>query len=87
MLSVWTRHLKDPKDIEQFKLSVLSAKPVLERIQEIMKEEVAALDRSETNPENYNNPSWAYLQAHKNGYRQFYQIFSKITNLDPKDNK
>lgn len=85
MLSVWTKHLKDKNEIERFQSSVLGSKAVMERLAQIMKEEVEKLDRSETDPKSYDTPGWQFKQAHKNGFRQYHQILEKLTNLDQKD--
>ena len=86
MLTVWTKHIKgDTFQTEKFQQTVRSAKPVLERLQAIMQEEIDRLDRSETNPATYDTASWSHLQAHKNGFRQYHQLLEKLINLDQKD--
>lgn len=85
MLSAWTKHLKDQRDVERFQQALRSAKPTLERLYEIMTEEINKLDRSETNPASYDTPSWSHKQAHKNGFRQYHQLLEKLIDLDQKD--
>lgn len=85
MLSVWTKHLKDRNEIERFKNSVNGSKIVLERIQDILKEKMDTLDKLDTSPETYNNPGWQYLQAHRNGFREYHQYVNKLLNLDQKE--
>jgi len=65
----WTSHLKDESEINNFRNQVFAAKPVLDRITALLDEKEAALDRSEINPETYNNPNWSHMQAFKNGIR------------------
>lgn len=87
MISRWTQHLKDQEDIERFKNSLLGQKWLLNRLSEILEEEEQSLDRSETTNKVYENSNWAYLQAHKNGYRQALSVLKKLVNLDPKEIK
>jgi hypothetical protein len=65
----WTSNLKTEDEINAFRNQVYGAKPVLDRITELLNEKEAAIDRSEINPETYNNPNWSHMQAYKNGIR------------------
>jgi hypothetical protein len=65
----WTSNLKDEVEINNFRNQVFAAKPVLDRIRQLLDEKEAAIDRSEINPETYNNPNWSHMQAFKNGIR------------------
>ncbi len=86
MLSVWTKHIRDDAlQAERFQQGLRSAKPILERLRDIMQEEINRLDRSETNPATYDTASWSHLQAHKNGFRQYHQLLEKLLDLDHKD--
>src|ERR1700749_2318985 len=66
MYSVWTDHLKTPEDKERFRSSLESAKPVLDRLQAILDDKATAIDTAERSVANYDNPNWAYRQAHPN---------------------
>lgn len=82
MMSQWTKNLSDPKDKERFQSSILGSRPVLERLQELLDEEEKDLDSSELKEATYDTPSWAYLQAHKNGQRSMIRKIKTLINLD-----
>lgn len=85
MISAWTQHLKDPEEKQQFSQQVLSAKYVLARLEQILAGNEASIERSETDISSYDSPSWAYQQAHKNGYRACLAKIKAIINLDHKE--
>lgn len=65
MKTIWFMDL--PKDQqEDFKRQVSSAKDVLEKLEEILKNKLKEVVLSE----DYDNPSWAYKQADRNGYNR-----------------
>ena len=65
MKTIWFMDL--PKDQQDsFKKQVSSAKDVLEKLEEIVKTKMKEVVLSE----DYNNPSWAYKQADRNGYNR-----------------
>lgn len=78
----WTRHLKDPVEKDRFEKSILSSKPVLNRLKEMLDGFETSLDYSEQTVKAYENPSWAYLQADKNGYRRCLAQIKEIIDLD-----
>ena len=82
MYTRWTQHLTDPEEKERFRNQVISAKPVLERLIEMIDEDEQALDRTEIDPRSYSVPNWSELQAHKNGNRQVYAVIKKMIDLD-----
>lgn len=67
MKTVWFEGLKDPKEITKRKELVLTNKIVLDILVEILYN----MDKRAEDGvlADYNSPSWAYLQAHKNGER------------------
>jgi hypothetical protein len=65
----WTSHLKTETEIDDFRNKVYGAKPVLDRIRQLLDEKEAAIDRSEIKLEEYENPNWSHKQAFKNGIR------------------
>ena len=85
MFSVWTQHLKDVEDIQNFKNTINSAKPVLDRLAQILKTKEMSLERSENDLSVYDNANWSYRQAHMNGYRSCLAKVQTILNLDQKD--
>ena len=82
MYTRWTQHLHDTEEKERFKQEVLSAKRVLDRLNEMVTEDLEALDRSEQDQRIYDLPNWDYRQAHKNGTRQYATAMQKLTDLD-----
>ena len=87
MISRWTQHLKEPEDQERFRASLLGQKWLLNRLSDILDEEEQGIDRSEMSSKVYDTSNWAYLQAHKNGYRQALSVLKKLVTLDPQENK
>lgn len=69
--SVWSSHLRDEASKKRFEesLKYVLASEVVRRLQEILDREMESLDRSDFNPDEYSNPSWAFAQAHNNGRR------------------
>jgi len=86
MYSVWTKHLKDPQDIERFKQTVQHSKVALDRLNEIMLEMEEMLDTSEQNAKIYEIPNWDYRQADNIGYRRALKHIRRLISLDQKDN-
>jgi hypothetical protein len=82
MYTKWTQHLSDPKERENFLLHLRSAKPVLERLMDIIKEEEGVLDKSELSIKSFDTPNWPFLQAYKNGYRSGLNLTQKLIDLD-----
>lgn len=82
MYSAWTHHLKSPEEKDRFKGSVVAAKPVLDRVKEILKGMEVGLGQDEVNKAYYEQPSWAYRQAHNNGYRHCINTVLAIIDLD-----
>lgn len=86
MITAWTHHLKDPSERLQYEKSLRNSRWILDRLHEIMHDMDNSLDRQEISPSSYDNPNWAYKQAHSNGFRQCLSKISKLINLDLKEN-
>lgn len=82
MLTVWTKNLQTQDEKDNFNNQLLGAIPVLERLTELLNEKEVELDRSERSLKAYDNPNWAYLQAHKNGCASMLQSVKELINLD-----
>ena len=82
MLTVWTKNLRTEEEKDNFNNQLLGARPVLERLTELLNEKEVELDRSERSVKAYDNPNWAYLQAHKNGCASMLQSVKELINLD-----
>lgn len=85
MQHLWFSHL--PKsDQENFKKLVLGSKKVLDRLQEICYNTI----QSGVVPAkaDYDSPSWAYIQADRNGYLRAFKEIHDLLNLESdKDRK
>lgn len=85
MITNWFNHLKDPDEKERFKKYLQGSKSILERQTQILDEMENELDQLETDKDQYNSPSWAALQADRNGYRRALRAVKKLNNLDQKE--
>lgn len=86
MYTKWTEHLPEP-DKPLFHNQLRAAKPILERQSQIIKDELASTERSETDVKEYGAASWPYLQADKNGYKRALKFLLKLIDLDQQDQK
>jgi len=82
MYTKWTQHLKDPQEKQHFVNDITNSKPVLRHLMTMLDTEERILNRSEMDPSAYNSPSWGYLQAHKNGFRQALFKIKQLIDLD-----
>lgn len=65
MKTIWFMDL--PKDQQEgFKKQVNSAKDVLEKLEQIIRDKTKEITLSD----DYDSPSWAYKQADRNGYNR-----------------
>jgi hypothetical protein len=85
MYTRWTQNLSNPEQIKEFQEYVKGSKRLLQRLEEILDEEETAINKSETTQKSYESPNWAYLQAHKNGFRQCLRIIHTLINLDQQE--
>jgi len=70
MQTLWFQHLPS-KEQEEFKSLVLSSHKVLDRLREIVYNKIKSGEMSRKT--DYDNPSWPYLQADKNGEQRAYK--------------
>lgn len=82
MITKWTDHLKTAEEKEQFKSFVLGSKPVLDRLNQILKTMDDEQDSIERNSKMYDLPNWDYRQAHLNGFKDCLNKIQKTINLD-----
>ncbi len=78
MDSRWTQNLKTDEEKQDFKKRLLGAKYVLDRLKTIVEQNEASLDRQEVSPSAYDNPNWAYRQAHANGSKNCLSIYRRM---------
>lgn len=74
----WTRHLKDPKDKQEFEQLLRGNTTIFNRILGIIKEEEDTIERWIDNPATFDSPNWEYKFAYKNGDRA---RLTKLKNL------
>lgn len=86
MYTRWTSHLKDETEIKNFKQRVLAAKPILDRLKDLMNDVETGMDRLDRDPRSFDNPNWAYKQAFNNGYRAALGSLKTMVDLDQQRN-
>jgi hypothetical protein len=64
---VWTKHIKDPDKKQNFESAVRASTTALGRLIEIIDDEERALESSSLTIKDFDDPSWAYKQAYRNG--------------------
>lgn len=75
----WTAHLaNNPVEKKRFEEQLASAKPVLERLQELIDGKLNGISNTEHSVTSYEKASWLPKQAHLNGRRA---ELTDITNL------
>lgn len=84
MIIEWIQHIKDPDERQKFINQILSARPVLERLNEMFEKREEAMDKNEASLSDFDNPNWAYKQAFRNGYRSCLFALNKYTILQEK---
>lgn len=81
----WTQHLKTEEEKTKYSLSLRRAKWLLDDMKRLISSSETSLEASEISPKSYDNPNWAYRQAHSNGYKQALRDFTKLLTLDPEE--
>ena len=64
----WTSGLSEDEK-KEFEKAVRNDTYVLSKLRKVIDEEIENLDRQEISSSSYDNPSWAFKQAHGNGVR------------------
>ena len=82
MYSRWTDHIKDPEEKKRFEGSIVAAKSVLDRLKDILKMLDSGVSQDEFKKDHYEKPSWAFRQAHDNGYRHCIRTVDTLIDLD-----
>lgn len=81
MITEWTKGMS-AEEAERFKNSFKSSKMVLDRLMELLIEYENKIDRDESNITVYDNPNWAFRQAHFNGDRSRLNKIKTLINPD-----
>lgn len=67
----WTKHLQNEAERLQFEKTVRASRTALDRLAQLLIEEVEALNNQEANISDYDSAAWSHKQAHRNGQRAF----------------
>lgn len=78
----WTKHCKDEAEKKQYVESLKRVKWVLDDLKQLVDSNLASNEAGEMSPKVYNNPNWAYLQAHSNGYKQALKDIRNLITID-----
>jgi len=81
----WTSHLSDPEEKQRFENQIISAKPVLERLAQLITEDEGNLDKVELGVKQFEVPNWDYRQAYYNGSRASLHSIKKLIDLDQQE--
>ena len=82
MITAWTKHLKTAEEIDEFETYVKSSRRLLNRLKEILDEQITHMDFKEYSAKDFEDPNWAYKQAFRNGQRSTLNALLKLIDLD-----
>ncbi len=82
MNQIWTAHLQTPEEKQRFINQLRGSSEVFERLNSLIDMKQKELGAAERNISVYENPNWAYLQAHRNGYASASTVIKNLLNLD-----
>lgn len=85
MFTKWTSHISDPEEKVRFENQIISARPVLERLAQLISEDEAGLEKVELSVKQFEVPNWDFRQAFYNGSRSSYKSLLKLIDLDQQD--
>lgn len=89
LASDWFIGVTSNEDRQKFEQHILNSynDRVLKQIRKLVERKLISLDNSEMSRMSYENPSWAYEQAHKNGERSAYDYILNLINFVNKTEK
>ena len=79
---MWTAHLQTDEEKQRFRNQLYGSREVLERLSKLVETKENELGAAERNQSAYENPNWAYLQAHRNGYASAMKVIKNLLTLD-----
>lgn len=77
----WFKNARTPEEKEKVQALVLNSEPLLDLLRQIL--EMRKMGMTAFTEKNYENPSWAHLQAHRNGRIEEIDYLLKL--LTPKE--
>jgi len=75
----WTKHLKSPKEQEEFSKYIRGSKALFERLKQIVEEEKQTIEITSLD---FDNPNWAIREAFNKGQHQSLNKILKIINIE-----
>lgn len=80
----WVRHLRqgDQEAQSNFEGAIRNATVAIQRLREILQEELDQLDRQESSDSQFDKPNWEYLQAYRNGQRSKLRGWKQLLTFD-----
>jgi hypothetical protein len=85
MISAWTKSLKTTEAKQAFYKQFRNSADVLSRLAEMINEDLAGMDASDTSKDDFDTPNWALKQSNRIGQRTYAAKILKLINLDQKD--
>jgi len=82
MISGWTKNLRTEEEKLRFQSSVIGAKPVLDRLNDLLTEAEQQLDKGLMKESSYDSPNWALKAADRNGFIRAISTIKQLINLD-----
>ncbi len=80
---LWSSHIKDDEEREDFKKYVANSSALLDRLTEIVNIKIAAAEITRLSEKDYALASWALRQADLNGYlRAWHEILTLTKRKD-----
>lgn len=88
MKIAWTSHLKTKDEKKNFEQLIRNLdRRVIERLEQILLQELDKVSTKERSPDQYNSSSWPFYQAHLNGYHQGIQVVLELFTDNVKEKK
>lgn len=82
MHPLWTGHIKDKDEAEDFKKYIRNSSPILDRLSEIIEEKMKAARKEAHDKEGYESPAWAFKQADLIGFERGLIEVQKLLSLE-----
>lgn len=67
----WTKHLSSPSEQEQLTKTILASQVALDRLAQLIEEDLKSLDQGEMSIKDFEDPAWSHKQAFRNGSRAY----------------
>ena len=76
---LWTSHIKDDEEKEEFRKYVNNSSALLDRLTEIVDMKIAAAENTRLSEKDYHLASWPFKQADLNGYLRAWHEMRTLT--------